>query len=195
MVCPLNAEPIRTSVFSYNPRTRRSPRSTSSMRDAGRCPAWESRSVLSSVTKAVTLTTESRGSPDAAAGRIRCPASRPGRVGGDHGSHGGAKAAGVERMDWITRTGRRWRACCRAPRRDRPSRRFLARSPLVLGGQPSPADRNRVGSGFVLTGDLERLVDLLCQQWAPSSSRYSCAARAKNSERLMPSSLACLVAC
>ncbi len=54
---------------SQSPRTRRSPLATSSMMDVGSWLAGVSRSVLSRVTRAVTLTTESLGRPEMAAGR------------------------------------------------------------------------------------------------------------------------------
>src|ERR1039458_4189613 len=59
--------------WSQSPRTRRSPLATSSMTEAGSWPAGVSRSVLSRVTKAVTLTTESLGRPEMAAGRKTLP--------------------------------------------------------------------------------------------------------------------------
>lgn len=66
------AGPTMSQPFYSPPRTRRSPRSTSSMSEAG---SWlvSSRSDLSRVTIAVTLTTESRGRPDAAAGKNTFP--------------------------------------------------------------------------------------------------------------------------
>src|ERR1035438_5150448 len=78
------------------------------MRDAGRCPAWESRSVLSSVTRAVTLTTESRGSPDAAAGRKTLPgiAARP-VLEVITAATVVLRRLTLKGSDWITRTGRR----------------------------------------------------------------------------------------
>jgi hypothetical protein len=76
--------PIRTHERLYfaavplpppgqSPRTRRNPRSTSLMRADGRCPVSASRSALSRVTRAVTLTTESLGRPDEVAGRKTLP--------------------------------------------------------------------------------------------------------------------------
>src|ERR1035438_7059501 len=59
--------------WSQSPRTRRSPLATSSMTEAGSWPAGVSRSVWSRVTKAVTLTTESLGRPEMAAGRKTLP--------------------------------------------------------------------------------------------------------------------------
>jgi hypothetical protein len=66
-------------VDVYSPSTRRSPRSTSPMSAAGRRPASVSRSVLLTVTRAVTLTTESLGRPEEVAGRKTLPgiAARP----------------------------------------------------------------------------------------------------------------------
>src|ERR1700730_223787 len=90
------------------PSTRRSPRLTSFMRDSGRWPAGDSRSVLLRVTRAVTLTTESLGRPETAAGTKTLP--------------GMAASAVFEVMtaamvvfsrlalkgaDWMTSTGRR----------------------------------------------------------------------------------------
>src|SRR5580704_14975187 len=58
---------------SYSPSTRWSPRSNSFISDVGRWPTGASRSVSSRVTRAVTLTTESLGRPEAAAGRNTLP--------------------------------------------------------------------------------------------------------------------------
>src|SRR5690625_2143799 len=57
----------------YSARTRRSPRSTSRIRLAGNCPAQSDRSDLLSVTRAVTLSTESLGNTVAEAGRNTFP--------------------------------------------------------------------------------------------------------------------------
>jgi hypothetical protein len=57
------------------------------MREAGRCPVGASRSVLSRVTRAVTLITESLGRPGQ---------HGQGRVGGDDGGNSGVEPAGVE---------------------------------------------------------------------------------------------------
>src|ERR1035437_3666550 len=78
------------------------------MRDAGTCPAWESRPVLSSVIKAVTLTTESCGSPDAAAGSKTLPgiAARP-VLEVITAATVVLRRLTLKGSDWITRMGRR----------------------------------------------------------------------------------------
>lgn len=62
-----------TQVDTYRPRDVLSPRSISRSKLSGAPPACWSRSVLFSVTNAVTLTTESCGSPLAVAGRKTLP--------------------------------------------------------------------------------------------------------------------------
>ena len=93
---------------SQSPRTRRSPRATSSMTEAGSWPAGVSRSVLSRVTRAVTLTTESLGRPEMAAGRN----TLPGMVARAVLEVMTAAMVVFSRLalkgsDWTTRTGRR----------------------------------------------------------------------------------------
>src|SRR6266699_4259930 len=63
---------VRVGV-GYRPRMRRTPRSTSLISVGGSCPISSSRSVLSRVTRAVTLTTESLGRPDEVAGTKTFP--------------------------------------------------------------------------------------------------------------------------
>ena len=132
------------------------------MRDAGTCPAWESRPVLSSVIKAVTWTTESRGSPDAAAGSKTLPgiAARP-VLEVITAATVVLRRLTLKGSDWITRTGRRLAGLLpwTSPR----SAQQMPQSPLVALGQPPPTDSSGVGSGFVRTSDLECLVDLLRQ--------------------------------
>src|ERR1022692_2438844 len=94
--------------WSQSPRTRRSPLATSSMTEAGSWPAGVSRSVLSRVTKAVTLTTESLGRPEMAAGRK----TLPGMVARAVLEVMTAAMVVFSRLalkgpDWTTRTGRR----------------------------------------------------------------------------------------
>src|ERR1700726_2763565 len=78
------------------------------MMAAGRCPTWESRSDLSRVTRAVTLTTESRDRPDAAAGRNTLPgmAARP-VLEVITAATVVLRRLTLKGSDWITRTGRR----------------------------------------------------------------------------------------
>jgi hypothetical protein len=117
---------------------------------------------LSSVIKAVTLTTESRGSPDAAAGSKTLPgiAARP-VLEVITAATVVLRRLTLKGSDWITRMGRRLAGLLpwTSPR----SAQQMPQSPLVALGQPPPTDSSGVGSGFVRTSDLECLVDLLRQ--------------------------------
>jgi len=88
--------------------TRRSPRSTSLMMLDGTSPIRSDRSVLLSVTSAVTLTTESRGSPVATAGRNTLPGIAAKAVFEViTAAITVARRLALYGSDWITRTGRR----------------------------------------------------------------------------------------
>src|SRR5450755_4154405 len=78
------------------------------MREAGSWPVSVSRSVLSTVTRAVTLTTESLGSPEDAAGRKTLPgmAARPVPEVMTAAMVVFRRLA-LNGPDWMTRTGRR----------------------------------------------------------------------------------------
>ena len=86
--------PVRAGTC-YKPSTRRRPRSISVMRDLGSLPTGWSRSALSMVTRAVTLSTESLGRPLATAGRKTLRDRREAGARGDDRDQGGAELAVV----------------------------------------------------------------------------------------------------
>src|SRR5690348_11063164 len=89
------------------------------MRAGGRCPASVSRSVLLRVTRAMALTTESLGRPEAAAGRNTLPgmAARPVLDVITAASVVFSRLA-LNGSAWMTRTGRRFAGLlpCGSPR-------------------------------------------------------------------------------
>ena len=153
----------RNSRSSYQMlRMLRRPRSTSCISETGRRPVSARRSVLSSVTKAATLTTESLGSPAVVAGRRNYIARHDSetRVGRNDGDQGGVQTTGVEGigLDYQYRPTFAWLGALRfaelsppdAPSADHQS---------SLGSQPTSACCYRCCRRIVRAGCLQRFVD------------------------------------